>query len=144
MPVQYTRWCYVCCGLWTRCGLRVWPHCLLSSRLLNSWKKMSAQEIILSECYKGQGNTIFHFSLLHAERWIKNFILFISYMKRKYAGPDTPWFKNGTASFACWEARALYFSWWDSPTQMFLWYKKIIFQQLKCCFLNMENVFFHV
>lgn len=44
---------------------------------------MSAQEVLLAECYKGQGNTVFHFSFLHVEWWIKNFILFISYRKRK-------------------------------------------------------------
>lgn len=45
--------------------------------------RMSAQEIILPECYKGQGNTILHFSFLHVEWWIKNSILFVSYRKSK-------------------------------------------------------------
>lgn len=45
---------------------------------------MNAQEIILPEWYKGQGNTIFHFSLLLVEWWIKNFILYKLQEKKEY------------------------------------------------------------
>lgn len=84
-----------------------------------SWVlRMSAQEIILPECYKGQGNAIFHFSFLHAEWWIKNLIFYISYKKIK----NLCWArsKNGTASVACCEARAPFITWWASATYL-LW-----------------------
>lgn len=104
--------------VWGSCPfLCYWTSCWTPE----SWVlRMSAQEIILPECYKGQGNTIFHFSPC----WMMDYELHSLYKlqekKKIYAGSDTPWPKNGTASVSCWEARAPCITWWGSPTYL-LW-----------------------